>query len=112
MEPKRDLEFEVKQSHIDKGEVKSLSNCPAALALLDTIDAKCKVFVSEDCFAIHFMKANNIAYYKTSKKLKDFIINFDWGYEVSPETFQAIRTTIHCVDPSFNLTGIKYGEEI
>ena len=83
------IHIKVEQRHIDNGKREDCSYCPIALAIMETIPSNCLLGPFWKQVKVH--DSNEIIVrgitYNTSRKVSQFICDFDSGKEVEPMDF-------------------------
>ena len=79
--------IKVTQSHIDKGVKWDCCLCPVALAIIENHYPECYVVVGASDICISCFEKKDYKRFFTTKKLKQFIYDFDKGKLVKPTTF-------------------------
>lgn len=78
------IKVKILKEHIEKGKIGSGRFCPVALALKDLEYKNVGV-----CSSYGFLKEKSTYYnFDTPDKMSDFIVNFDFGREVKPTSFE------------------------
>ena len=82
-----ELEINLKQCHIDKGQRAECTRCPGALALLEQVQDIESIDV-DDVRVVFFTPMGKRVRVETPVELQKFIIDFDDGKPVQPFTFK------------------------
>jgi len=96
------MKVHVRQKHIDEGEKGNGAHCPIALAIWAQHPSTC-VMVDALTAKRVSKKSRKEIRYNAPPSAQEFILDFDGGHPVKPETFEFRR--------SINQTGLDRGND-